>query len=197
MRVRLLNIFTLFVVCCLATSAGAFDGQRKGFMMDFGLGGGITSFTQTLESVFGKSESDRENKGGLLTNFRIGVGLNEQTEIYWYSTVSWFSLENILGSSVTIANGFAGIGLTQFFQPIAPSPYFFGGLGFSTWSTPFEDTGDSWFGFGMQGGAGIEFSPHWAVEGHLMWGQPKESEGGLEITAKTINFGVTLNYHAY
>jgi len=182
---------------CIATGASAFDGNRKGFILGGGLGLGLTSFTQTVE-VYGVSvTSDREDKSAIMTDFKIGFGASDQVLIYWSSKVSWFSIENVYGNNVTIANGFGGVGVTYYFQPAAPSPYIQGGVGFSTWSLPFEEGTDTWIGGGLSLGGGYEFSRHWSVEGDLVFGKPGDEVYGIEVYSSTFTIRVTINAVAY
>src|SRR5512138_3236155 len=103
----------VILIVCLAATSFAFDGNRKGFILGGGLGLGMTSYTQTL-SGFGESLTrDRENKGAFITDFKIGFGANEQTEIYYSSKVSWFGMENVYGDNVTIANGSSALGVSH------------------------------------------------------------------------------------
>ncbi|MGB2805342.1 MAG: hypothetical protein WBD64_10670, partial [Candidatus Zixiibacteriota bacterium] len=54
----------------LVSNAQAWDQQRKGFLLGFGVGPGFTSYTQTVAMSGGSSggtvsfESDRENSVG-------------------------------------------------------------------------------------------------------------------------------------
>lgn len=108
--------------------------------------------------------------------------------------MSWFGLENVYGENVTIANGLGGVGITYSFRPIAPSGFITGGLGYSTWALPFEEDADTWFGLGLTVGGGYEFSPHWSIEGNVIWGRPGKEELGLDASsnALTLKFTVTV-----
>jgi len=98
-------LLVALIVCALigvATDALAWDGQRQGFVLGFGLGPGLSTFTQTIEYMGMSETSDRENKLALNTDFKIGYAPNNLLQIYWMSKVSWFGLENVLGDNVTI-----------------------------------------------------------------------------------------------
>jgi len=208
---------SLMVILILGhvSCACAFDGQRKGFILGFGLGPGLISFTETYSiPMMGYSVTyDRENKFAVMTDFKIGHGFTNKVQVYWMSKVSWFGFED-----ETIVNGVGGLGITYFFQPMAPSTYVLGGLGFSIWSAPWEEFGvykpekqSSGFGFGLAVGVGQEFSRHWSIEGNLAWGKPTESkwwgyydpnndsEGIYEIkqSYNALSFRLTLNVLAY
>ncbi len=208
------SCFIAFLISTLASSAFAFDGRRKGFILGFGLGPGLVSFNETYSiDIMGYSWTyDRENKFAVMTDFKIGHGFTNQVQVYWMSKVSWFGFED-----ETVVNGVGGLGITYFSQPMAPSTYIFGGLGFSTWSTPWEEFGvyepekqSTGFGFGLAGGVGQEFSRHWSFECNLAWGKPTESEwwwytdnqgrrGLYEIRDRynALSLRLTLNVLAY
>ena len=113
------------------------------------------------------------------------------------SKVSWFSKENVLGDNVTIANVTEGVGVTHYFQPTAPSPYVLGGVGYSTWILLFECGAKRRRGFGFATGAGYEFSPHWSIEGNLVYGKPTTEERGINVSTNALSVRFTLNYLAY
>jgi hypothetical protein len=188
----------------LVGNAQAWDQQRKGFLLGFGVGPGFTSYTQTVAVSGGLSggtisfESDRENTAGVATDFKIGYAPDNSWAIYYTSKVSWFGMENALGNNVTIANGLGAAAVCYWFQPQAPSPFVAGGIGFSTWSVPFEDPApDTWIGPGLFAGGGYEFSKHWSVEGYLSWGKPKDTILGIEVSSNALSFMLTLNWLGY
>jgi hypothetical protein len=181
-----------------AKPALSFDGRRQGFILGGGLGFNITSYTQTIEGNGDSYTSDRENKGAFSTNFKIGYAPNEQTEIYYTSKVSWFGFENVLGDNVTVAFGMGGIGITHNLEPAVPTFFVTGGLGYSTWSLPLEDDPpDTWYGLGIYGGGGYEFSRHYNVEFVIAYGNPSDSEGGVEVRTNGAVFKLTVNALAY
>jgi len=191
------KVLAIIVVLAIATNVYAWDGQRKGFVLGFGLGGGYTSFTQTVEFMGISETSDRENKFGLNTDFKIGYAPSNQFLIYWMSNVNWFGLENILGDNVTIANGVGGIGITYYFSPADKSAFIRGGIGGSTWMAPFDSDIDTWYGLGVVGGFGYEFAKHWSIEAVVMWNNPSTEELGIDMKTDAFSFAVTLNILGY
>jgi hypothetical protein len=185
-------------VVVLAGSADAFDNRKKGFILGGGLGAAGTTFSQEIEEggvVVGESES--ETKAGLLTDFKIGYGPSEQMLIYYFSHVTWFSIENVFENDVTIANGVGGLGVTYFFRPFAPTWFIVGGIGLSSWGTPFEENSESMTGFGIWVGAGHEFKEHWMVELTLGAGQPSDEEYNVKATTDAATIGISINYLGY
>ena len=194
----LIVLITLFLI----VSANAFDGKRKGFILGFGIGPGLTSFTQ---EVAGRDyyqdwvivKSDRSNKMAIMTDFKIGYAPTDFYEIYYTSKVSWFGITNVLGDNVTIANGLGALGATYYFTPQVPSPFISGGIGFSTWATPFESGSKTWTGFGLFAGVGYEFARHWSVEFDLLWGKPGTSEFGIDVSSNAFSVKATVNVLGY
>ncbi|MCK5127254.1 MAG: hypothetical protein KAR42_13450 [candidate division Zixibacteria bacterium] len=193
MRKSIVFILVACFIVGLTSGVSAFDGKRKGFILGLGAGLGLTSYTQSV----GTLTSDRENSFGLQTDFKIGLGTSEVFQIYWQSKVSWFGLDNALGNNVTIAHGFGGIGFTYFLQPTPQSAYLTGGLGYSTWTTPFESNSDTWIGFGLTVGAGYELSSHLNLEGTLMFGKPTNDIMGIDISTTGMTIRATIIYMGY
>jgi hypothetical protein len=197
-RRMVLILLAASLLLALASPVGAFDNKRKGFMLGIGLGPAYSSYTQTLEIVGEPSTtSDRQNDAALRTDFRVGFGPTETIQLYWMSKVNWFSMDNALGNSVTIASGVGGLGMTYFLNPTDPSPYLLGGLGFSTWSTPFESGSEAWYGVGLALGAGYQFRNHLALEAGLTWGKPSKTVAGLKASSNAMAIGFTVNYIAF
>ncbi|KAA0230733.1 hypothetical protein EDS67_07485 [candidate division KSB1 bacterium] len=186
-------------------SSFAWDGQRKGFIIGIGAGGGLATYKPyTTFSDFGSnpdSEMNRENKFALMTDFKIGYAPSNQVALFWMSKVAWFGHTNEFADgssqSYTFASGVGGLGVAYYFQPQGPSPYLTAGLGFSTFSAPFERDFDGLFGSGLALGAGYEFSNHWSVEGNFTWGSPNEEYFGDEVGIKTWAARVTINVLGY
>ncbi len=201
MRKAFFLILIVLITLFLIVSANAFDGKRKGFILGFGIGPGFTSFTQKLagyDYYYGwmEIESDRETKVGIMTDFKIGYAPTDFYEIYYTSKVSWFGMESV-GGDVTITNGLGALGTTYYFKPVAPSPFIAGGIGFSTWSAPFESNTDTWIGFGLFAGAGYEFTRHLNAELDLIWGKPGKTEYGIEASTNALSVKLTVNALAY
>jgi hypothetical protein len=176
----------------------AFDGQRRGFVLGFGVGPAIASYTQTASlEGFPDLTSDRESKGGLGTDFRIGGGVNEQFVLYYVNRVTWFSLDNALDETVTIASSVGLLGASYYLQPGSHTAYLVGLLGLSTWDAPFESDVDAQVGLGLGMGLGYEFSPHWSVEGNLNFGRPSDTIQGVEFSTNAFSFHATINVLAF
>jgi hypothetical protein len=185
------------MVVAMTVGATAFDGQKKGFLLGGGLGAGMISYTQTMEYGGLSVTSDRENKGSFNTDFKIGWGINEQTEIFYTSKVTWFRVDNPIGDDVTFADGLYGIGGAYSFRAWIPTWFVTGGLALSTWTAPFEENSSTWSGLGFYLGTGYEFSRHYNVEFDVIYGNPGDSEAGMEASASSTSFRLTVNALAY
>lgn len=183
---------SLVLIICAASDISAMDGERKGFILGFGIGPAITSFTQTVAYQGQEVTSDRENKFGLGTDFRIGYAPSNHLMIYYTNKVTWLSMENVLNEDVTIVNGVGLLGVSYYFEPESPSLYLTGTLGTSTWGD-YEELGDAWSGFGIGAGVGYEIARYWSVEGNIIYGNPGDSEMGVDVNTDALGFMVTFN----
>jgi hypothetical protein len=191
-------VLVSFILLFLTANGHAWNGQRKGFLLGFGIGPGLTSFTQKVAVGWISVESSREDKTAVMTDFKIGFAPENTWAIYYTSKVSWFGMTNALGNNVTIANGLGALAGSYWFKPQAPSPFIAGGLGYSTWALPFEDNPpDTWMGFGLFAGGGYEFSRHVSIEGYLSWGKPKHEEFGIEVSSSALSLMLTVNVLGY
>lgn len=195
-RIWVVIILILGFVCVSASSSYALDGKRKGFIIGIGAGAGLTSFKEK----WGAFESDRESKMAIMTDFKLGYAPSNQFAIFWTSKVSWLRLKTegnafVPSSSFTVVNGMGGLGLAYYFQPEGPSPYLTGGLGFSSWGTPFEEGTDTLYGSGLALGVGYEFSRHWSIEGGLVLGSPKDAD--FDYSIDTMAIRLTINVLGY
>jgi hypothetical protein len=210
----LLFVLSLFVT----TSAHAFDGQRKGFLLGFGVGSGRTSTDQKVRLTYAYGEYGKyaygkfwpdvavskslrqptktsENKLPLMTDFKIGFAPDNSWAIYYTSKVSWFRITNVYGDNVRVANGLGAAAVSYWFKPQAPSLFIAGGFGFSTWALPFEENPpDTWTGSGLFVGGGYEGSRHVSLESYLCWGDPKISG---KASIETFSFMLTFNVLGY
>jgi hypothetical protein len=194
------------ITLCLFVNADAFNNKRKGFILGGGLGLGLTSLQQTvtIDWLDEATESERENKFGFMTNFKIGYAPSDIFEIYFAWKDSWFGskiyrlLGDSMGEDVTMASGLWGLGVTYYFKPEAPSYFITGGFGLSTLSLPFESHSDTKEGGGLFAGAGYEFRPHFNVELDLIWGRPEDFKlFGIQSHTSVLSVALTVNALAY
>ena len=178
--------------------------SRKGFIIGFGLGPGLTSFTYAVSNQNGgKFVTDRETKTALATDLKIGYAPNDQLQFYWMSKVSWmrFRDSNIiftngfggLGSNIIFTNGFGGLGGSYRLSSVSPLLFLNGGVGLASWATPFEQDNETLLGLGLVVGGEFEFSPHWIFDVDLMWGRPSKDQ----LSVNPLSLKLTVNYLHY
>lgn len=206
LRLVLAGLAFAGLVLSLAPTAVAFDGDRKGFVLGAGIGGGAVSFTQTLSEGTLSVSSDRESKAAFVTDFHIGGGIDATTVLSYTARVSWFSLEVIRSidvdvvelGDVVISSGVGVLTLTKYAQAEAPSTFVRGGVGFSTWDAPLEsEAQDPLVGLGALVGFGYEFSPHWSVEISATWGLPSTESVGVELETNAFSVHLAVVGMAY
>jgi hypothetical protein len=192
------------LIVLIATPASAFDGNRKGFV----LGGGIGASATSLKYQALVDESEWESKGAMVTDFQIGFGLNDQLLITCFSHVNWYSDVSFWGDatvhdfvhgggSTTVANGISGVRVSHFLKKMPPCFVITGGVGISNILYPLKENKHIAWGFGIWGGLGYEFSPHWIVAATAGRGTPTYHESDGKLNATVVAVGVTLNYLAY
>lgn len=180
--------------------SSTFDDKREGYIIGFGIGGHSTSFKQTLHLDGNTYKSDSEIQMGIATNFKIGFSPKNNIEIYYVSKVSWFSIKNIFGDSVIISDGVGAVGVSYYLSEKlnsvewVPSPYASVGLGYSGWSTPFEEGSSSSIGAGLFAAIGYEINKHRRFEFSFFINNPSDKEGNDELITNSIAFMLTYNY---
>jgi len=188
MKKFLIGILTMVL---LGTGISQADGNKKGFVIGLGVGSSLTSYTQSVPTR--SYTSERENNFGLATDFKIGYGLNEKLVLVYTSKVSWFDFDNGEKENVTVTNGVGGIGAIYYLNRL----YVTGGIGFSSWATPFEEKTDAANGAGFFLGCGYEFIAHLSVELGVTIGKSKMKFKGVGIDTDAVSIGMTVNYLIY
>ncbi len=206
-RRRFQAALLFFIVCFVLTmtvDVFAFDKERKGFILGFGLGPGYCDYSQTIDTATGARIDDENlSKMAFFTDFKIGYAPSNQLMIYWLSKVNWFGREDTIQTTtstrkeaITVANGVGGLGITYFFKPEAPSVYITIGGGFSTRSEPFRGT-DPWWAYGLAGSVGWEFQTNWSLELSAIWGRPTHDIPEYDYSAYFTSIGLTINVLGY
>ena len=146
---RTMVVATIVAALALACASDLF-AQRKGFIIGFGLGAGVTSSTQG------------EGAGwGLATDLKIGSQVSKSVQVYYLGRTNWTSE----------APGISALGVT-YVLPSAPV-HISGGLGFATsWDSNYQGP---FLGFGLTGGVGWEFADRWLLDMAVTYGAPKDA----------------------
>lgn len=191
--------FASALVFLLASGAHAFDGKRKGFILGGGIGGGFASLSQELSFGSLSESTDKETKGTVLTDFRIGGAFNEHWMLYYDNQIWWgkaeFGSDSLSSSEETFAVGIGLVGVSYYLNAEAPSVYFVGTVGVSSFGPSDDYTAQT--GFGISGGVGWEFSSHWSLEAVVGWASPDEEYQGATLTTDAVVFGIRVHGLAY
>ena len=196
---RKISAVCLFVitVAALSSPARGWDGERKGFVLNLGVGLADATYKQLLSSMQGNATSERESKAAFLTNFEIGYAPSNQVMILYSNVVPWFKFKNVFNSEITMISGVGGLTFAYFFRPQAPSFFVGGGLGLASWSAPFENNSDSWTSLGFLAKAGYEIGRNVNLTFHLLGGSPSKTVYGVTGKTNTFSAGVTINWMGY
>ncbi len=159
----------------LASQLSAFDGQRKGFILGGGIGGGSLSWNGL-------------NKGVFATNFIIGYAPSNSFEIYYTNNGSWFS-----GSGNDYYVGVTGVGVTKYLKPEGKGFYLCGGIGLSILTGYWVFDQGSNTGFGAIAGIGYDVAKHWRIQGEVMYTSINQTFG----TSTGWSFRATINVIAF
>jgi len=190
------RIFLFMAVVCIAVPAQArfLDGQREGFFVTVGVGGGYTTFTHEFKvtlpdsTVEWKKESD--NTLGPSFVLRVGGGLGNQAQIFFTMRSVWFEEPSgATRENEIITSTHTGLGMTLFKNLQSPTLYYFGSVGFSHLWAPFAEDSHTLTGFGIVGGIGYEIFHTFGVEVTASYGAPKTS---VEVV-KIWSFGASLS----
>ncbi|MDH3890310.1 MAG: hypothetical protein OEV49_04435 [candidate division Zixibacteria bacterium] len=176
---RRLVLITMLAVLFMATTAGAFDGLRKGFV----LGGGLGVAAQAEWSVDFLGFPVGEDGTGLGVNFIIGYGWDEQNMIVYEGNVAAWKGDI---SDADIVQGFNGAAWYHYFGPVGKSFFTVGGLGAYIFHV---DEYEADPGFGFMVGAGYEFARHWQAAVYFAKGKTEESP--VEFDHQHINILVS------
>lgn len=187
MKKYFINAF-VFIIVLTATNIFAFDGERKGFVIGVGIGGGHLSI---------KISGDRFEKGSeavLTNNFKIGFGLSNSLDLSFHAKGSWWR-EGCCGDRATILNGLFAAGVTKYLSSSGRGLFFSGGAGFAMLDDPFEPDINFFRGFGLFGGVGYELFKHTSLQADIVYTHVYETNGGDDID--TIGLRISLNFLAY
>jgi len=175
----LLSLFLL--IAMFASQAQAFDGDRKGFILNLGAGMG-----QGKLKLSGSNDSLTEDGTGISSDFKIGAGLSSNAVLYYTSRVIWWS-----ANGFNVNTGMSAVGFSYFFSPQAPAFFLSGSLGIGVATVENIDT-ETGAGFGI--GAGFEFTKNWTIEASFLSAKVEEV-GNIDLTAS--NIAVTVSWFAY
>jgi len=142
-----------------ATAPGAadFSGKRLKFIIGFGVGPGLVSYTSSSRV----GSTDRENNRGVATAFHIGGVIGDSFELYYMNKlIFWGSLR---------WTGVHGVGATY---PLNSDFSINGGIGSGLWEEiDFEHGAPSYSGLGLLAGGRYQLneSGRWMLNLDIMY----------------------------
>ena len=176
-----LALLALAMLATLFSGTGfAFDGNRAGFILGIGAGGGYARTSVTTPNFPDLSVSKFAGK----TDFFIGYAPSNRLAITWSNKVSWYSYARyyysffaddiIAADDFILASSTGGLGITYFLSENINANFIQAVIGFNFVFAPFEDDPDSSTGFGLSIGVGREVSKNWIIGLDATWGRPEE-----------------------
>ncbi len=176
-------VFSLLLVC--GQDLGA--QERKGFIIGFGIGAGLTTWKVSVDEL--AFESERETKGSLATDFKIGAQVSPAVQVYYLNRVQFFGGSDFID---VIVSGVSAIGVT-YVLPSSPQIQLSGGVGLSSWNEIADGSTVSAIGFGLTGGFGYEFADLWLLDISVTYGMPSDS--GVDFDKFQARAGISILSH--
>jgi hypothetical protein len=181
-------VMGLVVLMLMASSAMAFDGRRKGFVLGGGLGLAPAASWRGDLDVTPKFE---DSGAGLGLHLVIGYAWDNFNMIVYEGNVVGYS-SDAYGVGFTAYQGFNGACWYHYFGPAGKTIFTAVGLGAYTFRGELDFVGIDFEndpGGGVLAGAGYEFSPHWQAGVYVSAGQT--SEPGIDYDHAHINLLVS------
>ncbi len=158
--------------------------QRSGFIIGFGIGAGVTTWTEGFDDF---PTSDSQTEVGVATDLKIGAQVSQSFQIYYVGRANWFVPE---GQALHVA-GISALGVT-YVLPSAPV-HLSAGVGLATW-TEISLYGDEGFtGLGFTGGVGWEFARSWLFDIAVTYAMPGDQ--GRDLNIFRARAGISILSH--
>lgn len=184
------KITIIMLIVLMASSAFAFDGQRKGFVLGGGLGMSPAFKWEADVLVFDPLSgfyiaNIDESNAGVGLNLVIGYAWDENNMVVYEGNVAGSNSDFF---NQTITQGFNGATWYHYFGN-EMSKQFFSTVGLGLYQFDGENFDYNDPGFGLLLGGGYEFSRHWQVGLYISSG--KTSSGGTDFTHSHVNILVS------
>lgn len=185
-----------------------YRGRRKGFIFGLSAGLGRTSFTAPLAEYYWRNtreaggSTERQARSSLVTELKIGHGLNDQFLLYYTSRISWLPLQHF-SKDTTIANGAAGAGF-MYFPFRKRGLYLVGNIGLATlvtWEPPLTLKNARQTGVSVSWGIGYELFSHWSLDFTVNSGSARmtrvDDPSEIVFRDEIVTYSLNLNMLAY
>ena len=160
--------------------AGPAEAQRSGFIMGFGIGPGVVSYTSTPS---GGSSSARSTEFSVATDFHVGGVIGDSFELYFMLKLIFFDLKKS-----GLIGGIGGVGITY---PLSPDFSVSGGIGSASLQplNIFSNRKSYTEGLGLVAGGGYHLNQRWVLGFDIIYTNP-----GDEVKAFSVwGVGLTIN----
>lgn len=182
------SLLVLSLLILISLPAYAFDGERKGLVIDAGAGPGLILI------------KDEHGSFGGMTDIEVGYALNNRFMVHALSPAAWYKAkwyyQEWSGPFFTLkyeewvtVHGLLGLGGSYFLQPQAPSLFFTAGAGLA-YTAAVGKVADVYKGFGISVGGGYEFARHWRATLKFIYAHPGKGDYhfNLHILRATVDF---------
>ena len=179
-------MYRIMVVLALVFGVSLADvsdlsAQRSGFIIGFGVGLGVTSYS------YSGFDREGDTTGGLATDLKVGAQVSQSLQVYYLGRTNWLELN---GDRGRVAAGISALGAT-YVLPATPV-HVSGGIGVANWLGFKLDHADGGlnYGLGLTGGIGWEFADRWLVDLALTYGRPSDRGGHVNMFLARVGFSV-------
>ncbi|KQC12752.1 MAG: hypothetical protein APR63_10415 [Desulfuromonas sp. SDB] len=198
----------LWLICSTSLFS---EPHRRGFILNFGMG---TGYTHIYSKTGDRVRYDDELALG--SDFRIGWAPTDQYQLYYTHKLTLFDLDDLFRKSEELqeenpfaflilpflpfaySHNCAGLGMTYFFKPQAPSFYVDGGFGMTIF--PNRQIEEVQAGGSVFWGGGYEITPHLTLGCEMMWGFASDDDqysNEERTTSNAFSAIVTINFLLY
>jgi hypothetical protein len=181
----------LTLVFATASIANAWDGERKGFLLGIGFGGGFDSYSGIQYNPISSVKEDN-SQFAFAASPRIGYAINNQLAIYYSRHPLVFSVKTDENKDLGITSCIEAISMQCYFSGKTPSIYVGGGAGVGY----FFDSKKSNYsvhalkGIGLFGTVGFEPRRHVSSEFSLHYKSPHKgaSDTGMTLLINILGY---------
>jgi hypothetical protein len=179
------------IILTVSSSANAWDGERQGFLLGIGFGGGFDSYTGIQYDPVGP-ESEDNSTFAFAASPRIGYAINNRVAFYYSRHPLVFSVENEAKKDLTIFSCTEALLVHYYLANSSPSIYFGvgAGVGYFFENVTSNYSEDSLKGIGVIGTVGFEPIKHVSAELSLHYKSPQQdaSDFGISLLVNVLGY---------
>lgn len=171
-------LLTAILILLIASNIMAFNGERRGFLLGFGMGPGLMPLNGGNKIVLFNSD------------FRIGHGFSDKFQLYLSAKTAWAKDEYCNQMKIF---GIGGIGMSYYCSKSNLLVYITSSVGLTLMNTTIGPE----FRPGLSFGIGYEFSKHWSLEGTFICQSTTSHTFYERDIYPVLCYKLTLNTLAY